>query len=131
MRWIMEGKRMTDELPDSPFQPINDDSSDDMGGMDDAAGSGSPMERLLDGSAPGPSVQELRADYSMPQWLAVMSRGIMRVATGEGVPPIAEIVIGGVMGAMGKDYSGLSLSGDDDGSGGEPETTGAPPGTEI
>jgi hypothetical protein len=125
------------EMPDSPFQPIEEGETDDMGGTDSMAdtGSSSPLDRLFDGSAPGPSVGELRADYSMPQWLAVMSRGIMRVATGDGVPPIAEIIIGGVMGAMGRDFPGLSLSRDDGestDSGSTPDVgSGAPPGMEL
>lgn len=129
---------MTDELPDSPFQSIEEGETDDMGGSSGMAdaGSSSPLDRLFDGNAPGPSVGELRADYSMPQWLAVMSRGIMRVATGDGVPPIAEIVIGGVMGAMGRELPGLSLSRNDGDestdSGSTPDAgSGAPPGVEL
>jgi hypothetical protein len=131
---------MTDELPDSPFQPI-DSETDDMGagsGMEDTNTAGSPLDRLFDGSAPGPQVGELKADYDMPQWLAVLSRGIMRVATGDGVPPIAEIVIGGVMGAMGMDGLSLSRDGDDNGSrgtqnrdGGPTVNEGAPPNAEL
>ncbi len=126
---------MSEELPDSPFESVEGDG----GGIDgdEELGGGSPMDRLFDGNAPGPSVGELKADYEMPQWMAVLSRGIMRVATGSGVPPIAEIVIGSIMGFMGSDLSS-AVSGSDDGEEREEESAdagtqqaGAPPGVDI
>lgn len=130
---------MSEELPDSPFEPV--DSGGDMGGEEELSGGGggSPMDRLFDGDAPGPQVGELKADYEMPQWMAVLSRGIMRVATGSGVPPIAEILIGMVMGVMGSEMNLGGVGGDsdddresstansDDGS----TANGAPPGVQL
>jgi hypothetical protein len=56
-----------------------------------------PMERLFDGGAPGPAVDELRRDYDLPRSLAICGRGIVRVGTGDGVPPVAEIIGGSIM----------------------------------
>lgn len=56
-----------------------------------------PISRLFDGSAPGPSVEELRMDYELPRPLAMIARGILRVASGDGVPPIFDIVMGSVL----------------------------------
>jgi hypothetical protein len=59
--------------------------------------SSGPMERLFDGGAPGPAVDELRRDYDLPRSLAICGRGIVRVGTGDGVPPVAEIIGGSIM----------------------------------
>ena len=67
------------------------------GGFPGAGGDG-PMGRLFDGDAPGPSTTELENEYGLPRWGSVLGRGILRTATGSGVPPIAEIVLGGLMG---------------------------------
>lgn len=116
---------MSENLPDSPFERIDDDGASSEETTAAPTG-GTPMDRLFDGSAPGPAVGELKADYEMPQWLAVTSRGIMRVATGDGVPPIAEIVIGGAMGAMSSDME--FTTGDDESA---ENTGGGPPGTDV
>jgi len=125
---------MTDnELPDSPFEPINDTGDETIGGEESLSDpSAGPVDRLFDGDAPGPEVNELKADYDMPQWLAVLSRGIMRVATGGGVPPIAEIIIGSVMGILGSDLD-IGSSGDPDRSTSDAGDTsdGAPPGVKL
>ena len=128
---------MSDELPDSPFEPV--DSGEEMGGEEDLTGSaGSPIDRLFDGDAPGPQVGELKADYEMPQWMAVLSRGVMRVATGSGVPPIAEILIGTVMGFMGTDLSSAVKRDEEDSQKEQQQTrdagtqgAGAPPGVDV
>jgi len=75
---------------------------DETGGDEGGAGLGfdGPVGRLFDGDAPGPEVGQLRADYEMPQWMAVAARGVLRVATGSGVPPVFEILVGSVMGIM-------------------------------
>jgi len=71
----------------------------DAGAFDGSFDSGSdgPVARLFDGDADGPSVQELEADYSLPKAPAIALRGVLRVATGSGIPPAAEILLGGVM----------------------------------
>lgn len=56
-----------------------------------------PIARLFDGSAPGPDVAELRADYDLPRPLAMIARGVLRVASGDGVPPIFDILMGVVL----------------------------------
>jgi len=74
------------------------------GGMDGGSGGGfpggadGPMRRLFDGNADGPSTTELEAEYGLERWQSVFGRGILRTATGTGVPPVAEILLGGFMG---------------------------------
>lgn len=70
------------------------------GGTSPMASMGGPVERLFDGDQPGPSVSELRHDYEMPKDMAIASRGVLRAATGSGVPPIFEIMFGGFMAYM-------------------------------
>lgn len=122
------------DLPENPFEPIDDgEASSEETTAAPTGGGGSPMDRLFDGSVPGPDVAELKRQYELPQWLAITSRGIMRVATGDGVPPVAEIVIGGALGAMGSDMD-FSNGSDDDGDehdGAEPANAGGPPGTDV
>lgn len=75
-------------------------SSDDVdaggGGLMDSGGS--PLERLLDGNAEGPSVGELRGDYQLDHWMALVVRGVLRAAPGRGMPPIGDITLGGLLG---------------------------------
>lgn len=69
------------------------------GGMGQVADSGgSVLERLFDGSAEGPQVTELKHEYGLEQWSALVVRGVLRVAPGRGMPPIGDISLGGVMG---------------------------------
>lgn len=56
-----------------------------------------PLDRLLDGDAQGPPTSELQRDYSVGNAPAIMLRGVLRTATGSGVPPIAEILMGGFL----------------------------------
>lgn len=121
-----------EELPDSPFEPINDTGDETIDGDESLSDpSTGPVDRLFDGDAPGPEVNELKADYDMPQWLAVLSRGIMRVATGGGVPPIAEILIGGIMGILGSDMD-IGSSGEETSTTDAGDTSnGAPPGVKL
>jgi len=58
---------------------------------------GGPLSRLFDGDATGPQVSELQGDYSVGRDVAVMLRGALRTATGSGVPPVFEIVMGGLL----------------------------------
>lgn len=93
---------MTDETPsddgmaDSPFEPT--DAPDDDPTMQPGGGSGGPLSRLFDGNAPGPSVQELQADYGLPRSWSIALRGCVRVATGSGIPPAFEIGLGSALG---------------------------------
>lgn len=99
---------MTDgaeELPASPFEDV------DAGEPGDATVTGDgPLSRLFDGAARGPSVQELQAEYGLSLHWAIFTRGGVRAAVGGGVPPIVELVAGGIMGAA-KEFAG----GGDDG----------------
>lgn len=67
----------------------------DTGGL--TGGRDNPFGRLFDGDAPGPGVQELQTDYGVDKHLAVALRGVLRTATGSGVPPIFEIGLGGTL----------------------------------
>jgi len=97
---------------DSPFADTDADA--EPGAETPASTGGGPMNRLFDGNATGPSVDELRMDYGVGREWAISLRGIMRVATGSGVPPAVEIVMGAVMALVGQAQSdgGLSLGGD-------------------
>ena len=88
---------MSDELPDSPFgEPAGAEGAQpDAQAVEPTAG---PMDRLFDGSAPGPSVGELEGDYGLGKPWSIFGRGCVRVATGDGIPPIVEIVIGAALG---------------------------------
>lgn len=86
---------MSDEQPDSPFSST--DTAEDTapeGGLPPAGGGGmgsGPMGRLFDGSAPGPPVGQIESDYGVGKPWSIGLRGVVRTATGEGVPPIVEI----------------------------------------
>lgn len=107
-----------------------DASQQSMGDLDDAGGGGlsdGPLDRLLDGDADGPAVGELQADYGFPQWMAVAARGVLRVATGSGVPPVFEILVGTVMGIMQTfDGGGEETANRDGGEGGDDGGDGPP-----
>ena len=82
-------------MSDSPF---DDEVSNAVEGhVPPANPGGSIMQRLFDGSAPGPSVTEIESDYGLAREISISLRGIMRIADGDGVPPIAEILMGVVL----------------------------------
>jgi len=89
----------TDELPDDPFNPV-DEPTDDPAEASGTVGSGDVASRLFDGSAHGPSVQELEGDYGLGREWSIALRGLVRAATGDGIPPVAEILMGSVLGAI-------------------------------
>ena len=93
-----------DAPPASPFE-----LEGEPGGPEPAT-AGSPAERLVDGSAPGPGVPELQGQYGLDHPWAIALRGCCRVATGDGVPPAFEILFGtglGVYGLTQGDGSGI------------------------
>lgn len=117
---------MSDDDSPSGFETLDDSADGDPAGEQAASPASSPMGRLFDGNAQGPSTTELKADYGVPQWLAITLRGILRVATGEGVPPLFEITFGGAMGAYKyADSADLGDSGGDSGASGDVEVTAA------
>jgi len=83
-------------MSDSPFsddaEPAGDPDAEPQ-----PQPAGSIAGRLFDGNARGPAVGELQSDYNLNRELAVPLRGVMRIADGDGVPPIAEIVLGVVL----------------------------------
>jgi hypothetical protein len=86
--------------------------SEGLGNTDMQAESDSLLKRLFDGSLPGPQVGQLEADYEMDKWLALVSRGALRVGPGDGsgVPPIVEIIGGAALGARKMDTGDESES---------------------
>lgn len=92
-RDVQQGQQRQQGMPASPFE--SGGGAD--GGMG-SVGSQGPLDRLFDGNVPGPGVGELEADYDVEKPWAIFLRGVTRVATGSGVPPIAEIVWGGGLG---------------------------------
>jgi hypothetical protein len=53
-------------------------------------------------------VGQLQTDYGLGHEWAVAMRGIVRVATGSGIPPIAEILMGSIMAMLKAQKSGDS-----------------------
>lgn len=90
----MNPEQQQAEQPDSPF------AAGDGMAEEQPPDSGSPLDRLLDGNAMGPSIGELKADYDLPQHFALMGRGILRAAPGDGVPPIFDVFMGMVLSFM-------------------------------
>jgi hypothetical protein len=86
-----------EKTQEGPFTPI------DEGGLDGEIGDGevssnSAFSRLLDGNITGPTVDTLKSQYSIAYHWALALRGVIRAATGEGVPPLWEITVGSLMG---------------------------------
>lgn len=50
--------------------------------------------KLFDGDADGPPLAELERDYDLPREICIVLRGVLRTASGSGVPPVAEILLG-------------------------------------
>lgn len=120
-----------EELPDDPFSdgPTDGTTGTARDGLPPAGGvGGGVMGRLFDGSVGGPSVDELRADYGLPREWSIALRGIVRVATGEGIPPAAEILMGSVMGMFKMD--GLELPSGSDETDSQPDNENVAPGTQ-
>jgi len=85
-------------MSESPFTDEPEDLDGDIpDGGPAASGSQSWFEKLLDGDAPGPSIQELQSTYEFPKEVSIVMRGVLRVSSGSGVPPIAEIILGSVL----------------------------------
>ena len=85
-------------MSDSPFTDEPDDLDGDIeDGGPAPTGSKSWFEKLLDGDSPGPSIQELQSTYEFPKEVSIVMRGVLRVSSGSGVPPIAEIILGSVL----------------------------------
>lgn len=67
---------------------------------------GGPLDRLFDGDCPGPSVGEIEMNYGLSKHWAVFMRGVVRVATGSGIPPIVEIAFGGALAFLNSQKAG-------------------------
>jgi hypothetical protein len=96
-------------LTDNPFTDGQDEPAND------TTATGGPLQRLFNGDAPGPSTGELEQEYGMSKHQAVAGRGVLRTATGSGVPPIFEILFGAGMWFMAaRGEGGISIGSDDD-----------------
>jgi len=88
---------MSETEPPGPDELGATEQPSDQSGSMPGGGSG-PLSRLLDGNADGPQVPELMQQYGISSRpIAIACRGCVRVGTGSGIPPLAEIVIGGVL----------------------------------
>lgn len=88
---------MSETEPPSPDELGASEQEHEQSGSMPGGGSG-PLSRLLDGDADGPQVPELMQQYGIgSRPIAIACRGCVRVGTGSGIPPLAEIVIGGVL----------------------------------
>lgn len=85
---------MSAEQPDSPFQPVDGEPGDT------SVTSSGALGRLFDGTAGGPSLEQIRSDYNLSLHWGMFTRGTVRAATGTGIPPIAEIVMGAILGTV-------------------------------
>lgn len=80
----------------------------------ESGGSGgeSIIDRLFDGNLSGPPLAEFKHDYGFTTPRALMLRGVARVAPGDGVPPIGEMLIGGFLEARQRATSAASEDND-------------------
>jgi hypothetical protein len=85
---------MSTEQPESPFESIDAEPGDS------SITSGGVVRRLFDGDASGPSLEQLRSDYNLSLHWGLFTRGTIRTASGSGIPPIAEIIMGGILGTV-------------------------------
>lgn len=85
------------EQPDSPFEPTDAPTGPE-GPETSVEASGGPLDRLFDGDAHGPPVQEIESNYGIEGPWAIFLRGAVRTATGSGIPPIFELALGGGLG---------------------------------
>jgi hypothetical protein len=116
---------MTDDVGPDPFGGEPGAGDDGELATDGDAVEAEPVDepgegiagRLLDGDRDGPSIDDMKNDYGLGQEGAIAGRGIVRLATGGGVPPAFEIVAGGVLGALklSEDGGPLDREPDDDG----------------
>jgi len=88
---------MSETEPPGPDELGASEQEHEQSGSMPGGGSG-PLSRLLDGNADGPQVPELMQQYGISSRpIAIACRGCVRVGTGSGIPPLAEIAIGGVL----------------------------------
>jgi hypothetical protein len=90
--------------------PVGPDGDDD---LDEEPGEGI-IARAFDGGRDGPTVSELREQYGVGREAGIAGRGVARMATGAGVPPILEIATGATLGALKLSNDGGPLDRDPD-----------------
>jgi len=88
-----------DGMPDSPFAG-DIESEPAVDGEDMATDGQGITERLFDGGVSGPTTDELQSEYGLSNPWAISLRGAIRAATGDGVPPVFEIVFGSSLGFL-------------------------------
>jgi hypothetical protein len=89
----VDGEPGDGELEDGP-------ASGDVEPVDGGGASDGILSRAFDGNRDGPTVSDLKNEYGLGREMAIAGRGITRMATGGGVPPAFEIVVGSVLGAL-------------------------------
>lgn len=83
-------------LPAADVDDVDDESRAPSASSGNS-GDPSPLARLLDGSATGPSMGELKRDYELARSESLILRGVLRWAGADGMPPIGEISLGGIL----------------------------------
>ena len=84
------------------FEPSDALGEEDLAQLDGPDESESPsgidgvIDRAFDAQAPGPSVDEIQADYGLSREPSMMLRGFLRMLGG-GMPPIGDVGVGGVL----------------------------------
>lgn len=80
------------------------DTEPDMGDTDTDTGAGIQLPggdiatRFFDSGREGPAPADLQNQYGIEsRGIAVMMRGLMRIAVGDGTPPIVDMTVGAVM----------------------------------
>jgi len=90
---------MTDIDPQQAARMAQNTGSQEQQATAQSQQSGSSIsDRLFDGSAAGPSKMELTGEYGLEEWSALVLRGVLRAAPGDGMPPIGDISLGGILG---------------------------------
>jgi len=95
-------------VPDSPFEETSNEEESEPSPEPSADPSTSqgPIQRLFDGNADGPPTTQIESDYGVDSPWSLCIRGLVRTATGDGVPPVVEIVLGAGMGLIARQQSG-------------------------
>lgn len=103
-----------DDPPALPAADVEDDAAEP-----NVSSSPNLLARLLDGTATGPTINELRREYDLQRSESLILRGVLRWAGADGMPPIGEISLGGILKAreVGIGADGSDVEDDEDGAG--------------
>jgi hypothetical protein len=87
---------MTDDVEGVEENPFEQEPGEENSELENEPGDGDGiMQRAFDGDRDGPTVDSLKSDYGLSQESAIAGRGLVRMGTGSGVPPVFELGLGG------------------------------------